>query len=68
MLSIFYVITSLHFKRKYSDTFKSKKPPKNRVTFVSSLKEGKEANGLFNDALNTFLFTLLWKEGRKCFI
>ena len=25
----------------------------------------KEGNVLFNDALNTFLFTVIWKEGRK---
>ena len=27
-----------------------------------------EGNVSFNDALNTFLFMAIWKEGRKCFI
>ena len=28
----------------------------------------KEGNVLFNDALDTFYFMVIWKEGRKCFI
>ena len=28
----------------------------------------KEENVLFNDAHNTFYFTVIWKEGRKCVI
>ena len=32
------------------------------IPFVKQMKEG---NVLFNDAFNTFLFTVIWKEGRK---
>ena len=34
---------------------------------ILSTWTGKEGNVLFNDALNTFYFTVIWKEGRKCF-
>ena len=37
--------------------------------FIYAYMEGrKEGNVLFNDALNTFYFTVIWKEGMKCFI
>ena len=29
------------------------------------MERKKEGNILFNDALNTFYFTVIWKEGRK---
>ena len=36
--------------------------------FYLRLYGRKEGNVLFNDTLNTFLFTVIWKEVRKCFI
>ena len=36
--------------------------------FILLLYGRKGGNVLFNDALNTFYFTVIWKEGRKCFI
>ena len=33
--------------------------------FILQLYGRKEGNVLFNDALSTFYFTVIWKEGRK---
>ena len=38
-----------------------------RTLARSSIPKKWKVNVLFNDALNT-LFTVIWKEGRKCFI
>ena len=34
--------------------------------FILLLYGRKGGNVLFNDALNTFYFTVIWKEGKKC--
>ena len=36
--------------------------------FILRLYGKKEGNVLFNDTLNTFYFTVIWKERKKCFI
>ena len=32
------------------------------MCYVRACKEGKEANVLFNDTLNTFYFTVIWRQ------